>query len=242
MTITVAVGWWPARTEVTLEAVAAALAVAIESVTVLAGCGYRTFACKSWRRPAIIAEVAWRATVTVWAVTIWAISVRSVAIRSIAIRTKTIGPVAVTVEVAVIAAIVIPVVAVKAIAVAILTRLVVVLAMLAAIVVSIIVVALRTIIVARRTVERTRLLHATLAAALATTLRLAFALRHRGLRNIRLNVAALIVALVLEVVALHRVVSIERLRPRQGTLIFAALAHLLFAIRQYDAVIMLGVL
>ena len=74
---------------------------------------------------------------------------------------------------------------------------------------------------------------------LTATLRLTF-----KLAGLRLSVATAIVGtfFIAEVVALHRVLRIERLCARQVPLEFAALAHLLFAIGQDNAIIMLGVL
>ena len=138
------------------------------------------------------------------------------------------------IEVAMLAA-VLAISAIEAVAVAIMARLVV-LARFAAVVV-----ARRTVVIALRAIERPVLGLTTLATttwALPATLRLTFTLA-----GMRLNVAAHLVAIVVtEFVAIHRILGVERLRARQMTLEFTALAHLLLAIGQDYAIVMLCML
>ena len=122
---------------------------------------------------------------------------------------------------------ILPVTAIIAIAVTVVTLLIV-LAMVATIIVTLIAV-VGSWLAVKRALLRLRL---------AATLRLTFQ------AGLGLSVAAHIFAalFVAELFALHRVLSIKCLRTRQVTVEFTALAHLLFAIGQDDAVIMLGVL
>ena len=156
----------------------------------------------------------------------------------IAILVPVLSPVwaaIIAIEVAAVAAIVLAVIAVKTIAI---VAIVTLRNIVVAIVVSVVVVALRAIVEALLIIERPLRHPATLAATFTTALGLTFAVR-----DLRLNIAAEILGLVIaEVFTVHRVLGIERLRPRQGTLVFAALAHLLFAIGQDDAVVVLGML
>lgn len=199
------------------------------TVTVVPFCRL-AFSKRRW--PAVVAEIARFARraveVPVWIAILVAVLV---AVRAV-----------VAVETAMLATIIVAVaaiIAIEPIAVAILARLIVVLPVIVAVVVP-----LRTIVIALLRLElalRHSFARATLAAelpaTLATQLRLAIAFA-----DLRLRAVAAILVLVVKLFTVMRILRIERLRARQTGLVFAALAHLLLAIGQNDAVVVLGVL
>ena len=205
---------------IALEALAPAMAVAVKT---FATAWRFTYECRWWTT--IVAEIARLATAAICSST-----VRPIPIRPVSVRTVSIRPVVVAIKPAMFAAILVALTVAPVIAIETIT-IVALIIVVRPVVTAIVVVTLRTIVIALRAVELPLLLRNAPALGLAI-----------ALSDLRLHVAALVITLVVEVLAVHRVLSIKGLSARQSTLILATLTHLLFAVGQNYAVVMLCVL